>query len=316
VTVAVQSEATSRPRISVIVPAHNAERWIGTCIDALLGQNIERGSFEILVVDDASADGTGAQIAARGLSALHVSDGPRGPYAARNLACAAARGSIFAFTDADCRPTVDWLSEAVAAIETGQADLVAGRVLFDLGPTPKPCQLVDALWHLDAERQVRENRGAMTSNLVVHRRVVDGVGPFREVRSGEDGRWTRSAYDAGFVLRYVPNAVVCKRARNGRALLKKGWRTGRGLPTVWAARGVAPWKHPLSAVRNALPPPLSRIAHQARRRELAQAMERPLAIWFWTWLLEMTRSAGALSDIFQRAVSRVVAGPPDASAAD
>jgi teichuronic acid biosynthesis glycosyltransferase TuaG len=46
-----------QPLISVIMPAHNTERFIGAAIESVLAQTYE--NWELLVIDDASTDGTG-----------------------------------------------------------------------------------------------------------------------------------------------------------------------------------------------------------------------------------------------------------------
>ena len=46
------------PEVSVIIAAHNEERFIGRCLRSLLDQNLDRGSYEIIIIDDASTDKT------------------------------------------------------------------------------------------------------------------------------------------------------------------------------------------------------------------------------------------------------------------
>lgn len=46
------------PTISVIVPVHNQEKYIGRCLRSLLSQDIPRDNFEIIVIDDGSTDRT------------------------------------------------------------------------------------------------------------------------------------------------------------------------------------------------------------------------------------------------------------------
>ena len=46
------------PSISVLVPVHNQEKYIGRCLRSLLAQNLPRESFEIIVIDDGSTDRT------------------------------------------------------------------------------------------------------------------------------------------------------------------------------------------------------------------------------------------------------------------
>lgn len=49
---------TKSPAITVVVAAHNQEKYIGRCIRSLLAQSYPRDQYEILVIDDASTDRT------------------------------------------------------------------------------------------------------------------------------------------------------------------------------------------------------------------------------------------------------------------
>lgn len=49
---------TKVPTISVLVPVHNQEKYIGRCLRSLLAQNYPRDKFEIIVIDDGSHDRT------------------------------------------------------------------------------------------------------------------------------------------------------------------------------------------------------------------------------------------------------------------
>lgn len=98
----------SRPSISVIIPAYNAEATIGACVSALHRQQWPE-SFEIIVIDDGSTDRT-ADLAR--LSGARVISTPRArPAAARNVGIRAASGAIICCTDADCTPHPDWLQQ-------------------------------------------------------------------------------------------------------------------------------------------------------------------------------------------------------------
>lgn len=94
------------PKISVIVPVYNAERWLGRCIDSILAQTFT--DFELLLIDDGSRDSSG-DICDRYAAAdprVRVFHKPNGGVSsARNLGLDNARGSWITFVDAD-----DWLA--------------------------------------------------------------------------------------------------------------------------------------------------------------------------------------------------------------
>jgi glycosyltransferase involved in cell wall biosynthesis len=110
----VEQGPASPPRCSVIVPAYNAERTLGACLAALNSQSLPRAGYEIIVVDDGSADGTAA-IAQAGAD-RYIRQANAGPASARNRGAAEARGEIILFTDSDCEPARDWLEQMTAPL--------------------------------------------------------------------------------------------------------------------------------------------------------------------------------------------------------
>ena len=111
--------------ISFILPAHNEAALLGATLDALHAAAEElRLSFEILVVDDASTDGTGALAVAAGARVLRVEY--RHIAATRNAGAAAAAGDRLFFIDADTHIDATVLRAALAALETGAVGGGAG----------------------------------------------------------------------------------------------------------------------------------------------------------------------------------------------
>jgi glycosyltransferase involved in cell wall biosynthesis len=94
-------------KLSVIVCAHNEARYLPACLYSLLAQS--RPPDEILVVDNASTDATGA--VARQIAQVRVVDEPRkGLVVARETGRRAASGDILVYLDADCRAPLQWLA--------------------------------------------------------------------------------------------------------------------------------------------------------------------------------------------------------------
>lgn len=157
----------SVPLVSVIVPAYNAEATLPRTLECLDAQEAEY-SFEIIVVDDGSADGTADVARANGAIVL-VGD-HKGPGPARNLGVAHARGEILAFTDADCYPASGWLQAGVDAL--AEAELVQGRVEPDPGTRKGPYDRT--VWVL------RESGLYETANLFIRKSLLEAIGGFED----------------------------------------------------------------------------------------------------------------------------------------
>lgn len=99
------------PVISVVIPAHNAEPFLQSAVASLLGSDLPRNRWEIIIVDDASSGGAPKIDGVD--SVLEIQGTPRGPAAARNLGAEAARAPLVAFVDADVCVNSDTLSRMV-----------------------------------------------------------------------------------------------------------------------------------------------------------------------------------------------------------
>lgn len=93
------------PLISCIIPAYNAEKFIGNCIESVLQQTYT--NFEVVIVDDGSQDQTGKicdsyALADFRIRVIHKKNA--GVSAARNTGITEAKGALICFLDAD-----DWL---------------------------------------------------------------------------------------------------------------------------------------------------------------------------------------------------------------
>ncbi len=92
--------------ISVVVCAYNEANWIPACLHSLLAQS--RPADEVIVVDNASTDGTSDCAGAIGVRVV-VEPG-RGLVRARARGLAASNGDVIAYVDADCRVPFDWIA--------------------------------------------------------------------------------------------------------------------------------------------------------------------------------------------------------------
>lgn len=103
---------SDRPRVAVIIPAHNYARFVGDALDSVRAQTLRE--WECVVVDDGSTDGTADVVdryAAADARIRCLRQPNLGVSAARNLALRSTTADLVQFLDADDR-LVPWKLEA------------------------------------------------------------------------------------------------------------------------------------------------------------------------------------------------------------
>jgi GT2 family glycosyltransferase len=237
-----------RPDISVVVPARNAVPTLGPLLDSLRRQTLADDRYEVVVVDNASSDGTAA--VARALGVRVVEEPLPNRSRARNRGAAAARADLLAFTDADCLASAGWLEGYLACGDA--SPLRAGPVLVSTGEPPNLIERYEALWRFGQESWVAQGWAA-TANLCVARRAFDMVGGFDPAyrHIGEDVDFCVRARRAGQELGWCPEAVV-SHATEDRLwpLLRRAFFHGYSSGQCWHRIGVGhrAWRDPLPAV--------------------------------------------------------------------
>jgi Glycosyltransferases involved in cell wall biogenesis len=120
------------PRVSVILPTWNAERFVGDAIDSIYrsAECADLDGIEIIFVDGGSTDATLEVAIARG-PVRSVKQPGKGLADARNCGIHQAHGAIIAFLDADDRWTEDALRVRLDALAAdGSRRVVTGKVRF------------------------------------------------------------------------------------------------------------------------------------------------------------------------------------------
>lgn len=116
----------NKPKISVIVPVYNTEKYLRRCLDSLLYQDIDE-KYEIIVINDGSTDDSLAiaETYAEFFGNIKVYSRKNGGLsAARNTGLEYARGKYIAFVDSDDYVDIKYLSEMYNAAEDSGADIV------------------------------------------------------------------------------------------------------------------------------------------------------------------------------------------------
>lgn len=178
------SGAPRDPRVTVLLPAYQAERYVREAVDSLLAQTLT--AFHLLVFDDGSTDGTAAALADyRGEPRVQVVRRERnvGMAANLNLGLEMARTEYIARMDADDRSHPERLARQVHYLDAHPQTVVVGTA----------CRLIDADGAVTGTEPVLRRdadlrRGLYLASPFWHGSVVFRRGPVLAA-GGYDGRW-------------------------------------------------------------------------------------------------------------------------------
>jgi hypothetical protein len=117
--------AFSEGLVSIVMPNYNGEDFLTAAVESVLAQDY--APLELVIVDDGSSDGSPRMLADLGRAHPErircFAQPNRGPYPARNLGLARARGEYIAFLDADDYWDTGFLSKLICAANAHGADI-------------------------------------------------------------------------------------------------------------------------------------------------------------------------------------------------
>jgi len=226
-------------RLSVVIPCFNEEKNIGGLVEALKAQDFPRDDFEIIAVDNASADNTSEEARKAGADKVLLEKN-KGTNFARQAGFAASGGIIVAFIDADCLPPKDWLKKIYAVFEhdkNGEIGILSGPYRYDdLGFLMR---LFSDLWQrvmivliIIGDFFFRKKwAAALGGNMAVRRTALEAVGGMdtKFTFFGDDSDTALRIRRAGYKAKFDRSIIVTSSARR---LEKKGFVRTAGLYTA------------------------------------------------------------------------------------
>ena len=121
----------TQPKVSIIIPVYNVEKYLDRCVKSLQNQSLK--DIEIILVDDSSADSSSSicdNLSAEDNRIKVIHKVNEGAGKARNAALEIARGEYIGFVDSDDFVESDMFETLYNTAEKHNADLVMSGVLF------------------------------------------------------------------------------------------------------------------------------------------------------------------------------------------
>jgi GT2 family glycosyltransferase len=226
-------------KISLVVPTYNRKETLRCCLSAAIRQDYP--NYEVIVVEDASTDGTGEMVGQAFPQVRYYRLEPnRGPAAARNSGIREATGEIVAFTDDDCLVPPDFISQLADGYRRYPHVAGVGGYL----EAPDAVVQKSALARYEAYVTHRVyNAGSEpylggfdcpaggTNSMSYRRDVLQAVGGFDETfrfAAGEDADLKWRVVMNGHQLLYLPLRVIHLRGYTFRNFLRQHFTRGGG----------------------------------------------------------------------------------------
>jgi cellulose synthase/poly-beta-1,6-N-acetylglucosamine synthase-like glycosyltransferase len=230
------------PPVSIFIPARNEERVLGRLLRAITELTYPKNKTQIIIINDASTDNTGAIADEYAEAYSHVKvihrdkeHGGRGKAAALNDGMKYANGEVIFCFDADYYPQKDILEKLTREFADPKVGVVQGRITVLNEPQNMVTRLValERIGGYCVDQKARDNLGLITQfgGTVggIRRSLLERLGGWDENILAEDTDLTFRVYLAGYKVRYVQCAECYEEAvESWRAYWKQRYRWAKG----------------------------------------------------------------------------------------
>ena len=241
------------PSVSIVIPVYNAQDTFEKCLQSLKNMDYPSHKYEIIIVDNGSADAT-VKIAHNYTSTVLIEPGLN-VGCLRNKGANVANGEIIAFTDSDCIACQNWLKSAVniltenvSANKAGDnvsVGIVTGRIGI-----PDDATWVVKTWALNRGKK-REDKvvaWASSMNMVIYKDYFFKLKGFSDnLVTYEDVDLSERMINAGYVIMYSENVKITHlgEAKDLVQLYKKEYWRGSGALTLFRMRpqSIRGWRY-------------------------------------------------------------------------
>lgn len=213
----------SAPMISIVVLAWNGERFLETCLAAIVAQDY--ASTEVIVVDNASTDKSVDLVRSQFPAIKLITNATNLGYSAgNNVGIRASKGDIVVLLNQDTQVQPGWLAAIAESFEAPATGIVGCKALYPDGRTLQHAggrvRAGDAFTHHIGQGEIDQGQYdepgedldfVTGASLAIHRRVLDRIGLLDEgfyPAFFEDVDYCQRARRAGFRILFQPQAAL------------------------------------------------------------------------------------------------------------
>lgn len=219
--------------VSIVIPTKNAESVIGECLAAIQNLNTPTDKYEVIVVDNNSADRSIEIVKQFNVAIVEVNSEKVNVSGSRNIGVKQSKGDILAFLDADCIVSKDWLNNALINFKCEETCVAGYKYKI-----PENSTLAAKSWDI-----IFANRGTggkvewiPAGNMFILKRCFESVGGFAEgLVTNEDVELCYRLKEKGYQILSDPKIQVTHLGtpQTYYELYKKEPAWNRGIPNIY-----------------------------------------------------------------------------------
>ena len=224
--------------ISIITPTFNRSDELKYLFNSLKKQSVSPYSFELIISDDGSTDGT-RDLVKHWVKKVEyeikfITQKNQGPGAARNHGLKISKGDLILFIDSDCEAHPNWINEIVQQYNKSGFDACGGPDGSKDDFTILQKAIDYSMTSFFTTGGIRGHSEKMlskfyprTHNMGITRNIYKTIGGFGNLRHGQDIEFSNRIKKTGGKIKFIKNALVYHRRRTSlRQFIKQVFNWG------------------------------------------------------------------------------------------
>lgn len=197
-------------QISVIICTYDRKELLNSTLDSLGKQNFPLESFEVIIVDDGSSDGTEElcnSFKRTFLNFKYVKSRHSGLSHSRNIGIQHAQGNFILFTDDDCIVDKNWIKNF--ALNHGNKDIISGAINFDSRNYWSISHHISQFSNMLPRKRSGKTKFLAGANMGIKKGVFETIKWFDEkFERAQDMEFGVRAQKYGHMIYFEPRSIV------------------------------------------------------------------------------------------------------------